>query len=366
MAIERLLRTRFSASSVAFLAIGAAVAAFVFLAQPNEGDPPVFMGIANRVASGEIPYRDFPVEYPPLALLPLVLPRLLAGSDSPQIYQTWFSAISLCFAVATGAAVGWLARRGWSASPTSDTLATFAGLALASAPLVLWRFDIVPAFMTTLALVAVASGRPSWSGATLGLGALTKVYPALIAPVFVASYLFRRRFKSGALVVAGFVVAAGLVVGEVVVVAGASAFSFLEYQVDRGVEMESIVGGIALLAHVVSGAHVRIFLGFGSWQVDSPVIRPLAIPNVIFTALVVTALVAGWLYSTRQDQLRHAGMRRGTLMKYLLATVIALLITNKVLSPQYVIWLLPFAALMPRRMTWMMLAIFVLTVVSIR
>jgi hypothetical protein len=64
------------------------------------------------------------------------------------------------------------------------------------------RFDIVPTLLTALAFAAVGRRRPALAGAFLGLGALVKVYPALLAPLFLR-YLWPDRRGLARFVLAG-------------------------------------------------------------------------------------------------------------------------------------------------------------------
>lgn len=344
------------------LAVGAVMAGVIALVQPDEGDPLVHMQFGDRIAAGEIPYRDFPVEYPPLALLHLVLPRLLLGnSPTPDGYQTLFSLFGLVMAAVTGVAIYWLARHGWSGPSVRDSLLVYVGLALALGPVVIWRYDIMPTMFVALALVAVAAGRPSWSGAMLGLGAATKLFPAFLGlPLFIF-YVLRRRLEATLLLASGFVVAFGLVVAEAVAVAGLNAFSFLTYQDDRGVEIESLLGGIVILADAVAGTGAEVGLGFGAWQVSSPLIEALAVPRQIVEAVLLFALVAGGALSVVRDRRTFGVVQRETLVTYLAATLLLVIIVNKVLSPQYLVWLLPFIPLLGRGPALVMLAAAVLT-----
>src|SRR3954449_8296945 len=82
------------------LAVGAAMTLLIILVHPNEGDPLPFLFTADKLAAGGVAYRDITSEYPPLALVAMTLPRLLAGTSHAQ-YQTWFSVISIVLFAAT-------------------------------------------------------------------------------------------------------------------------------------------------------------------------------------------------------------------------------------------------------------------------
>ena len=74
-------------SRAAFLAIAAVALALLvglFVASleggPGISDTPVYQVYGDRIEDGRVPYRDFTVEYPPLALVPFALPSLLSST----------------------------------------------------------------------------------------------------------------------------------------------------------------------------------------------------------------------------------------------------------------------------------------------
>ena len=129
-------------------------------------------------AGPRLPYRDFPVEYPPLALAAMALPRLLASTLAG--YRVAFAAmIALLYLVLCWIA-GRLAGLLAGAPPPEVVWRRMALLALAVGPLLVQRFDLVPAALVAGAVLALSSRRDGLAGALLGLGIMTKLYPALL------------------------------------------------------------------------------------------------------------------------------------------------------------------------------------------
>ena len=345
------------------LGIGLAMTVIVTLARPRDGGPLVFFQMADKVASGLVPYRDFVLEYPPVALVPLVFPRLISG-PSEAAFTVPFTLVAIAITLATGAAVAWLAGRGWSALSRNDSIIAFAALFFAAAPQVLWRFDIFAALFTALALIAVASGRPGWAGFALALGAATKLYPAFLLPVLFAYYAFGRRWRSSAMVVFGFAAMLGALAALLVVVAGRDAFTFLTYQEDRGFEIESVIAGLAMLSHNLFHTRAIVTFGFGSFEVESPLIATLTGPNALVMLGLGVLLAVTLAYSFDRDWRRYRTVMPMTLINFLLATLLLVMLANKVLSPQYIAWLLPFGALLPWRKTALLLVICLLTTIG--
>ena len=335
---ERLTRV-----GIAHLLAGGLMVLVVILSGTREGDPLPFMTTAERIVSGLVPYRDVSSEYPPLALIHMTLPRILGGA-SRAAYQSWFSVISIALALGTLAVVYWLARRRWSVENRYDTVAMFVGLSLAALPVVIWRFDILPAFFAALALAAWAAGRSGWSGFSLGVGAMAKIYPVFLGPIFVMAAIAERRFRDAMVLVIGGAIAVALILAGPVLVAGPRAFSYVFYQENRGIEIESVAGGVAMLMHNLGNVPARVALGFGSWQISSPALLTIATPINLFNVLIVAGVVIACALAFIRDVRDLGKVQPRTLVTYLVATLLVLMLTNKVLSPQYVVWLLPFVA----------------------
>jgi hypothetical protein len=144
-------------------------------------------------------------------------------------------------------------------------------------------------------------------------------------------------------------------------VAGTDGFTFLTYQEHRGVEIESVVAGLALAANVVLDKPLSVFHAFGSYQVNSPLLDELATLNAVAMLSLGALLGTSLFLRFRADVRRLGRVQPGTLVSYLLATLLLTMLANKVLSPQYVAWLLPLGALLPWRKSLLLVLICAVT-----
>jgi len=55
---------------------------------PNHGDVLLYFQYAERITQGQLPYRDIPLEYPPLSLLAFVLPYVAWPGAGPRSRRT--------------------------------------------------------------------------------------------------------------------------------------------------------------------------------------------------------------------------------------------------------------------------------------
>ncbi|TMC06293.1 MAG: DUF2029 domain-containing protein [Chloroflexi bacterium] len=230
-------------------------------------------------------------------------------------------------------------------------------IAIAGWGTVLGRYDLVPAFVTVLALWAARRRRFGPAYALLAVGVLLKLYPALFVPL-VAMEQWRAlggvplRTRPPRAVVAGvglfcLLTAAGFAVAFLVNPAGwLGPFS---YNAGRPIQLESVPATLLWLSGLL-GFPTGPDKSFGSTNLVGQLSTPISL-------LADLALVAGlvWVY------LRQAAGRL-ELTAAFAGCLLVVIATGRVLSPQYLIWVLPFLAILLRRFDPVWLAVCVLTV----
>jgi hypothetical protein len=313
----------------------------------------LFYEYAGKVLAGGLPYRDFVLEYPPLALLFFTLPRLLG--ESFRWYYVWFQTEVVVFDLAVVATLYCAARR-WNLSP-ARLLTAYTLAVLAVGPIALHQFDIFPAAFLLFAIVALAAGRTTTAAVFLALGVMTKVYPILIAPVFVLAELRRGRMSNLIRPVAVFVATCFVLTLPWLLIAPRSLGVFFAYHANRGIHIDSTYGTIALAAHSLVGATATIVFTYASWNLAGP------LPD--FLARASTWVLLGSLalaYAVIDRRIRQDENKAAPSVQFLAtaATLVlaAALPTSKVLSPQYLIWLMPALPLLERPVRNASLAIF--------
>ena len=284
-----------------------------------------------------MPYRDFAFEYPPAALPPMLVPAYMSWS-----YATSFAVLmgvcgAGCIAAAAAVlrAVGAGAMRSWAAL-----------LAIGVSPLVLGslfdtRFDLWPTLLALAALAALVRDRPVLSGALLGLGLAAKLWPAVLVPIAFV-HLWRRRGQAGALAhLAAFVVVALACFLPFAVLAPSGLRASLSGQLDRPLQVESLGAAVLMAGQHLGMRPLTTLTAHGSQALFG---RGAGLAADLSTALELAAVVAVWfLFARRRETDAEAVLVASA------AAVAALVAFDKVLSPQYLIWLAPFAPLVGGR-----------------
>lgn len=306
-------------------------------------DLTVYAGYADRLLSGAIPYRAFHLEYPPLALLPMLLPRLATGTGAtdPAAYAWAFTIIEALLAVVGGWIVVKVAERQLVAA------GTWALLVLSACVSIAWRYDLWPAVLVLAAVVAMDDDRPATAGIAIAIGTMMKLFPIVVLPVLAARAVAQGDLSA----VRRLVVAASAVIGVVVLIsvwlAGPNAFQWVAYQLDRGLQLETTGAGVLLLGHALGGMPLSIVNAFESMQVQSAGADALAaVASLLELALVAIATGAAFV-RFRRDVDRHGSVPLSSLAQGSMAVIIATLVASKVFSAQYVVWFLPLVPFIP-------------------
>ena len=296
-------------------------------------DTPVYEGYGVAMRDGEVPYRDFEVEYPPLALPVFLVPALL-GDDFRASFE-WLMA--LCgggVIVATALA----ARR---LGLGIGTLAFVALSPLAIGSVILTRFDLWPAMLASFALAALLHDRLRLGHGLLGAAVAAKLYPGVLLPLALA-YVWRRRGRREALVCGGLFAAvlAAAYLPFLALAPGEVASSVVR-QLSRPLQVESLGAAVLLAVHDLFGLDVEVRSSHGSQNLAG------ALPTVVGVVLTVAQVaVLVWLWRRFAKAERPPSPLE--LAVDAAAVVTAFVALGKVLSPQFLIWLMPLVPLARR------------------
>jgi Glycosyltransferase family 87 len=311
-------------------------------------DTPVYQRYGNAIADGKVPYRDFELEYPPGALPMFALPGLAEpGHDqdvTPGFRRTFEALMWFCGAVVLCAvAIVLHALR----RPPAVMWAVLLFVALAPlllGSLVLSRFDLWPVALVVGSLAALVSGRLRLGHGLLGAAITAKLYPAVLLPLAVA-FAWKRVGRREAVVCAGIAVAVvAVVLLPFVVLAPGGVWHSVSVQLDRPLQVESLGSALLLAAHHVFGVGVTGETSHGSQNLDGGAADALA---VVTTVLEVAVLAAIWIAFARGSGSRESLVRAAA------AVLCAFVAFGKVLSPQFLLWLIPVVPLVRgRRGLW--------------
>jgi hypothetical protein len=314
-------------------------------------DTPTYQRFGDAILDGQVPYRDFDVEYPPGALPAFILPSL-AGADN---YRTVFEVLMLLCGLGVVALVARTLDEAGAGRERQLAACALVGLApLALGSVVLTRFDLWPALVTAGAVAAFVSGRDRVAFGLLGLAVSVKVYPGVLVPI---ALLYVARWRGSRETLVGLGIFAGVLAAVLIPFAVVSPDGLLHAfteQARRPLQIESL-GSSALLAAATLGIYdPTIVSSFGSQNLSGQLPDTFA---GLQTAVQVLAVVGVWVL--------FAVSRRGTaeLFAASAAAVAAFAVFGKVLSPQFLIWLIPLVALVAGRVGAVAWGLFALALV---
>jgi hypothetical protein len=289
------------------------------------GDVGLYRGWAPGLLHGIFPTGDVRWQYPPAAALFMVLPHLLPGS-----YLQAFTALALVSDAAVLVVLAWSARRRGS---WLGCWYWIVGV-LALGAIVLGRIDV---FTTALAVVAVACvAAPYALGALAGFAAAVKLWPValLIAPPPGQP----ARSRQTRAILAAVVVGGGVTLGYLLLTH--NALGFLSGQRHRGVEFESVIASPFLVAKKVGWWQGGVNYQYGSIELVG---QHVGLAGYVALAASVVAVALALLWRWRVWRAGIVPSRELVADAALVGTLL-LVVTSRVLSPQYMLWLLGLAA----------------------
>ena len=278
----------------------------------------------ERLDVGAVPYRDTSVEYPALTGGFMWLTGAIThGIDSLEpswIDVTVFGAVTAILLGICGLIITWSTAQASRRRPYDAALFAFSPLLIFHA---FTNWDLLAMAFTSCALWAWSRDRPIAAGVLIGMGTAAKLYPAfLLVPLWILA-LRTRRYRE-----AWWGTVAAVVSWLTINVPLALAYhhgwwAFYSFSNSRPTERSTIWAMVKTLAD--SG----VSAGDASYWVPPGAAVALA---VVAGVLVVTWIGLNAPVKPRLAQLAFL-------------IVLAFLLTTKVWSPQYSLWLVPLLAL---------------------
>ncbi|WP_283139506.1 glycosyltransferase family 87 protein [Rhizohabitans arisaemae] len=291
---------------------------------------PLYFG--RGMVDGKVPYLEHEMEYPVgIGMFMHFVAELVRPlADHPAGRAVLFFDVTV-IVMAVCLIIGTLAMS-FLAGPARRWDAVWYAISPAVVLTAYINWDLLVGAIVLVGLVAWARGQQVVAGVLLGLAIATKFYPVvLLGPLLVLTI---RTGKWRALgVTAGAAAAAWLAVNLPIMLTDFKGWArFYEFSAERGVDWGSIWFYFTRKAWPVLGDPESL---------DTIGIVSLAVLCLAIAVLVLTA------------------PRRPRFMQVCFLVVAAFMLTNKVWSPQYVLWLVPFAVL--ARPRWPALAVWMAT-----
>ena len=286
-----------------------------------------YEGWSNWIASNHLMPQEETWQYPPGAAFLFLIPRL-----GPLNFKLTFVILMLVFDLIGFLLVMLLADR---ERRDTGVWVWLLGMPLLGA-MPLLRFDIVPTVIAVAALVVIHR-RPTWFGALAGLGATIKVWPAFVLfGEWDRRRLLRSTAVAGATVVAVFALAW---------IAFGDQSGFFTNQNDRGLQIEAVAAAPWQLRQVITGEPLPEAQRYGTSEIAGS--TGDAVATLLGFAAVLVLLAAAWWWWMRDRAIRggRKDLADEVLARDFVFTVVLLfLVTSRVLSPQFMVWMVGLAA----------------------
>ena len=294
----------------------------------------IYHHAGEALLSGKIPYRDFFIEYPPGSLLVFVPPALFTSNRGAY---TQLFAIEMALAVVAALVLTALsARRFWGPWGHIIPAATFTAAAIPFYNLILARYDAVVTLTLAFSTLCVALGGRYvlLAYASLGFGAAVKLIPALAT-------LPLATLRKGAGCGYGIIFAVlTLFFAPPLLLGSEGLIKSFVYQADRGLQVESLGASVLLKLGLVN----RIGFGRGAFEV-----RGRGVEFVSSLSFPITAVLLATTALMMYREYRLGRLRVEHYPRYAAALILAYMLGSRVLSPQFMLWLLPLVPLVGKR-----------------
>lgn len=294
----------------------------------NDADPATKMA----TMSGAAPLS----EYPHAGVWPLRVVDLLTANN-----QAWFLWTFSAMCVLLSGLFLWFLLRWGRDHAQHGRSPIHAGwfwviFCAAAGPIMLTRLDLIPGMLVAMGIAWTLS-RPRVAGFLLAFATLSKLWPGVIAAMFVDRFSARSTWTR----LVSFAVSIVALAGVTIATVGLDRLlSPITYQDTRGLQVESIMATPFMAARMFDdNKWVTDYAASKSYEIMGPgVSLAVQAADILLLVTVVFALAfALWRFL-------RGGWTHESAALFALLLILLLVVTNKVFSPQYVVWIGPAIA----------------------
>ncbi len=292
---------------------------------------------ADALVNGILPYQPYNGlrwEYPPLAYLFMVIPRLF--TSDPFVYTLIYISMVLIVTL-----IGlWLIRK---IAMKHDKNAKILMLGYTASVLFLVsfyfdRFDVIVVVITIAAIYLYMEKKYYWAFILLSIGMFIKLYPGLLLPFFLIPFLANRDFKLGIRCFSIFLAVSVLLIIPFIWMSPDTYLSFITYHTNRGIQIESVFSSFALMLELLGLTSMQTISSYGSFNLEggiTGVLSAISFPLIILS-LILFAIV--YYRKCMESDDRDWGFKMVPMAS--LVVVLVFILFNKVFSAQYMIWIM--------------------------
>lgn len=289
---------------------------------------------AEQWGRGLVPYRDFHPEYPPGALVLFYLPYIFSGNHLAH-YRVASAVESAIFQLLTVALLWCVAKQLYSGSKARRWLVfvTFTAGSLCFSNLIHRRFDTVAA---AFALAPFLWMSP-WALSFLGAGIAIKLWPILLAPLALWRLWTLNKLR-GVVLGAGAMCLGGVLLSlPALVTSGHHVIDFLAYHRDRGVQVESVWAFVIFTGRALGLTNAEVVWEYGADHVRGDWYSWIIPTSTWLLVGLVAAAYVSFLIRSRRNVPSTIELFWASV-----AILAGSLLSSKVFSPQFGLWILPF------------------------
>jgi hypothetical protein len=317
---QRLIKVFYLFGASIFVHLWLLVASRIFADARPFGDLSLYNYWSYQVNQG-MPIYGLETDwvYPALAFIPVWIPSLFEN------YEAGWLLLILLLNTAVALALEFRYRNHFFASHTGWLFLLLLALL---GPVAISRIDSVSVAVALLGLLAIGANRLTTAATFLTLAGWIKIWPVAVFLGLIASFKERLKPLIAATAISLSIVVVGFTVG------GFSVFSFITTQQDRGLQIESVMATFWMWLASAGLAEIYFDDEILTNQVRGPFVAELAASANFLLLLAISIVFALALRAIRKGQ-----EPRSVFVFASLAGVAALIVFNKVGSPQFMLWL---------------------------